>query len=333
MPQRHETASSKYARRAIVEFPDAGTLTIAKGLHRRYPEVYPTVEQARAAVRWHRGEGPGKRNRRATQRHKGQSEKALRWAAVLPQPDPIDWKWNDLPAGPERWLLIGDLHIPYHDLDNLTLTMQHANGNCDGVLILGDLPDCYALSKFGKDPRKRRFREELQATCQFLDALKQLRPKNIVWKGGNHEMRLEHYLQQRAPDLFGMPGFDFPSFCNLADRGVEWVNPREPIRHHKLILLHGHEWGTRFSNPVNPARGAFLKAHECILQAHEHRSSNHVESTLTGVPIQCWSIGCLCNLHPEYHAMGHKWNAGFAYLNTGDSWSVENHSIIMGEVL
>lgn len=253
---------------------------------------------------------------------------------MLPEPEPTGWRWHDLPKGVKRWLIVADLHVPYHDPAAVEACLRHAEGNCDGVLVLGDGPDAYQLSHWMRDPRRRRFADEIRAWCQVLDAFKKvLRPKRFVWKAGNHEFRLERYLMAKAPELFDVEGFSWPAFCELKRRKIEWIEATHPIRHHALCLLHGHEWGNRFSSPVNPARGAFLKAHDCTLEAHGHRSSHHTERTLTGRDISCWSIGCLCNLNPEYRPLGNKWNHGFAYLTTGSEWRVDNMRIVQGEVL
>ena len=320
----------------LTENPKIATMTLARMLFNKWPNLWPSLEACRSAIRLIRG-AYGKRQRakitiKTAERTQGESEACRRWGSLLPDPEQTEWKWHDLREDVKRWLIIADTHVPYHDKRALARCLEHAEGNCDGVLILGDGPDAYQLSYWERDPRRRRFQEELDAWCQVLDALQKI-AKVIVWKAGNHEYRLERYLLAKAPEFFGMDSFTWPSFCSLEQRGVEWVPAMNPIRYRHLTLLHGHEWGNRFSSPVNPARGAFLKAHDCTLEAHQHRSSHHVEHTLRERPISCWSIGSLCNLHPEFRPLGHKWNHGFAYLTTGPDWQGENHRIIEGEVV
>jgi hypothetical protein len=54
------------------------------------------------------------------------------------------------------------------------------------------------------------------------------------------------------------------------------------------------------------------------LLGHHHRSSSHVEYTWKHEPINCWSVGCLCDLSPEY-ARINKWNHGHAIVEVGSS--------------
>lgn len=331
-----QTLAAQIIEDALKANPRVASRTLAKRLYKEHSALWPNLDACRCAIRRLRG-AAGAQNRRQVPntmpRTAEETDACERWGALLPDPVDLGWDWAILPEDVQRWLIIADLHVPYHDSEAVATMLAHADGNCDGVLILGDGPDAYQLSWWCRDPRRRRFSEEISDWCRVLDALAELKPQRIVWKAGNHEYRLERYLMQKAPELFDVEGFDWPSFCHLKSRGITWVPANHPIKYHELSLLHGHEWGNRFSSPVNPARGAFLKAHDCVLEAHGHRSSQHTEPTLRERPVTCWSMGCLCNLHPEYRPLGHKWNHGFAYLDTGSEWTVTNHRIINGEVL
>lgn len=169
--------------------------------------------------------------------------------------------------------------------------------------------------------------------CDVLDVFRSMPGiKRVMWKLGNHEYRLERYLMQRAPELFETDIVSYSTLCDLDKRGVELVPANAHIVHHELTILHGHEWSSRSSSSVNQARGNFLQALDCTLSGHGHRSSHHHEPTLRGRPISCWSVGCLCDLHPEYRQLN-KWNHGYAVLKTGSAWEVENKRIIDGRVL
>lgn len=335
---KRQTPAAQRIDNALTENPQIPSRTLARQLYAESPEMWTNQTACLTAIRGIRG-AAGKYKRATTskttaKRTPEESAACQRWGSLLPEPEPGEFKWHELPEGkgmPERWLILCDPHIPYHD-KALTVALAHAEGNCDGVLLLGDIADAYQLSYWERNPTRRRFVEELDAVKQFLDALQELKPKRIVYKAGNHEYRLERYLQAKAPELFDMPQFNWQSFLELDVRGIQWVPAMHPINHHELSLIHGHEWGNRFASPVNPARGAFLKAHDCTVEGHSHRTSHHTEHTLRRRPISCWSIGCLCDLNPEYRPLGNKWNHGFAYLNAGSEWSIENLRIIDGEV-
>jgi predicted phosphodiesterase len=332
-----ETVSRQVAEQLLRRHPDAPSRQLGRMLRREAPEVFCNEESARSAIRNLRG-AHGRHNRTKLRgqhrRPKADAAACQRWGSLLPPADPTDFAWVDLPAGPERYLILADLHIPYHDQKAISIALAHAEGNCDGVLILGDLVDAHQISHWSRDPRKRNFVGEVDMANRCLDAIAKLKPKATIWKAGNHELRLERYLQQRAPEIAGLcDKFSYRSECELDARGILWVPPAHPIRHGMLTLIHGHEWGNRFASPVNAARGAFLRALECTIEGHGHRSSYHAETTLRDRTIRCWSIGCMCNTHPEYRPLGNKWDLGFAYLNTGSEWTIESHTIIGGAVL
>lgn len=348
MATKRKTPAAQVIDEALAADPKVASTTLARRLYKQSPELWTTFDACRTAVRRQRG-AQGKWHRTRTPHTPRPPEEAAacqRWGAVLPDPDESEWRWYDLPEGPSRWLLAADFHTPYHDKKALIAMLSHAEGNCDGVLILGDGPDCYQVSHWQRDARKRSFPSELVVWGQILDTLAMLKPTKVVWKMGNHDFRLERYLMAKAPEMLGLksvpPGgptddkpdlISWESLMHLEDRGIEVIPQNCPIRHHELTLIHGHEWGARFSSPVNPARGSFLKAHECTVEAHSHRTSHHTEPTLRDRQVSCWSIGCLCTLHPEYRPLGTKWNHGFAYLDTGSEWKISNHRIINGEVV
>lgn len=337
MPKRKPVVAD-CVRELLAEFPDAPSRQLASVARKRWPVVFGSVEAARNAVRRVRG-SHGASNRRYTkdqaQRPASAAEHCKRWGALIPAPEPNDWAWQDLPAGPARWLVLADIHVPFHDPAAIEPALRFAEREgTDGVLLLGDVADCYRLSPWLQDPRQRRFPEEVSSVGRLLDCFAELKPKSLVWKGGNHEYRLERYLMSRAPDLFGMPQFTFASFLDFERRGITWVPAMNPIRVGKLAILHGHEFGGGFFTPVNPARTAFLRAKACALVGHLHRTSEHTEQTIDGTTITCWSAGCLCDLHPQYRPVANGWNHGFAVLDvSGESWRIRNYRIVDGEVV
>jgi len=336
MANTNKGSYSPIIREELDANPKIATKRLARLLCNKYPEIFDNLEKARSRVRYVRG-AIGTRNLHEIRfvskyrRTKVEGDICRKWGELIPKTKANEWLWHELPEKVKRWLVIADLHFPYHDKEALCTALEHAAGNCDGILINGDAMDFYQASNFCRDPRKNGVDKEIEIFGKFLDNLKQMRVKHIVWKGGNHEYRLEHYKWQKCPELAGLECLTIPKLLNLADRGVEWIPWSHGIRHHQLAIVHGHEWAKGFVAPVNPARGAFLRAGECTLSAHLHRKSNHPQKSIFGRLVQCWSIGCLCNLHPDYAPLNN-WDHGFAYLNSGSEWSVENHSIINGKV-
>jgi len=139
-------------------------------------------------------------------------------------------------------------------------------------------------------------------------------------------------LYVKAPELFNVTDFQLDILMKFGELGIEVVKEKRLIKVGKLNILHGHE--LQGSGGVNPARATFLKVMDSVLVAHYHRTSSHVESTLSGDIINVNSTGCLCGLNPLWLPIN-KWNLGFAYIDhdisTGE-YRLENLKIINGKV-
>lgn len=244
------------------------------------------------------------------------------------------WQVVEL-AGVHRVLVISDLHIPYHDERAIQLAVRAGRErSCDTILINGDMMDFYAMSSWETDPRKRNLVGEVNAGRLFLQSLREYFPRaRIVLKEGNHEERWERYLIKKAPDLLGLPEFSWQSVFHLDKYRIEHVGERKPIRIGKLIVIHGHEYRFNISNPVNPARGLFLRGKTHAVCGHFHQTSQHSEKRLDNAVVATWSIGALCDLHPDYAPLNN-WNHGFAIVDVSPKgeFQIDNFRIIDGKV-
>lgn len=337
-------ATHTIARQIVIDAlkaePTVASRTLARRLYEKYSKTWTTYNACCIAVRRERG-AQGKYKRNAMHptaiRSKEDAESCQQWGALLPEPHPNKWAWQTLPESVGRWLILCDIHLPFHDPEALRAVLDYAHGRCDGVLLGGDTLDCYALSRFEKDPELCDFDAELEACEGLLAALRAWGAKEIVMKGGNHEARLERYLIAKAPELLAShrvrEKLTLPAFLDLEKRGVHWIDSMDPIKVGQLCILHGHEMGGGFSSPVNPARGVYLKGKECCLIGHEHRTSEHTEQSMLGTTITTWSMGCLCDLHPRYRPFN-KWNSGAAILDlTGEDWKINNFRVVNGRVV
>jgi len=338
MPGNKATVGGEVARDYALKHPHTPSLQLARMLRRDHPALFRSIDSARSSIRYYRGR-QGDRNRGKTRRS-GSGVKHT----PLPKPEPPSYGVLNLETYPDikRWLLLFDLHVPFQDNRAVHTALDWAcakENRCDGVIYGGDLGDCYSLSPWIRDPRRRRFPDEIAAVGQVLDHVEaRLHPKATIWKAGNHEYRLERYLMQRAAEVFGcevdgVEQFSFMSFLGLKERNVRFVEATWPLKYRALTILHGTEWLGGAYSPVNPARTAYLKMHDCTILGHYHRTSEHTEpSAGSGQTVTCWSVGCLCDLHPEYAPLNF-WNLGFAVLTTGARWRVENKRIVKDEVV
>lgn len=338
---RSETTTAREITIAyLTANPQVATQTAAKHLLKQHPKLWPSLNAARDCVRRVRG-AHGKHCRehmirvKHCERTKAEAERCRTWGAMIPEPSQNTWGWKTLPPGIGKWLILCDLHMPYHDKIALKAALTHGEG-CDGVILNGDNVDSYTLSRFEKDPEARNYDKEIEDFGCFLDALQVWGAKKIIMKLGNHEARLERYLLARCPELWQgkvREKIGWRAFLDLDQRGITLIDSMDPISVGKLTILHGHEFGSGATSPVNPARSAYLKGRECCLVGHQHRASEHTEVTMLGTTITTWSTGCLCDLHPRYRPIN-AWGHGAAILDlTGEDWRIQNFRIVEGRVV
>jgi predicted phosphodiesterase len=304
-------------------FPDAGHRTLAKRLHAEQPMWFPTLEHARAALRQRTGNSG---NRKYAEK-RGQSRAARKPGEHPPLPKSEAKPWEPYRLDARNVLTLSDLHFPYHA--ELAIEAALAYGDeikPDAILINGDGFDFYAISRHDKDPTKPKMLHELECGRQFLGHLRsRFGGVPIVWKLGNHEERLDAYLQQNAPLLFDVPAFRnfWHQPAGFVEHGITIIGEQRPILLGKLPVFHGHELGRgTIAAPVNPARGAFLRTQHTVLVGHSHQTSGHASAGLWHSEVFCWSTGCLCDTSPEY-ARVNRWNWGFAHVTVDENGDFE----------
>lgn len=335
--------ATELANEYVSKYKDLPTKQIARMMYKKNKLVFPSLETARSAIRYRRGAiGVAARKKRGAS-NLCPSAPSSKYNPLnplgLPESDEKDWiqfKFD----GCKKVLVISDLHIPYHTIKAVTCALKDGmKEKVDGILINGDLIDFHQISRFVRDPAKRTFKEEKQMVFAFLKRLRELFPKaRIVYKEANHEERLWNYLVPRLPEIFDDEdvrlALSLPKLLNLDALGIEWVGEKREILLGKLSVLHGHEMRSGFAPPVNPARGAYLKAKECVMVGHHHRTSEHTETTLGRKLVTTWSTGCLCDLRPMYDPYN-SYNHGHAIVSISNdgSFHVQNKRQLNGVIL
>lgn len=254
----------------------------------------------------------------------------------LPESFKEDRKPFKLPTACNNVLVISDLHIPYHDIEAITIALDYGKQHkVNTIYINGDLIDLALISKFEKDFSKRKIREEFDATKQFLQSLRKAFPHaSIYWAKGNHCVRLEKFLAQKAPEIFDDSYFHLEERLRLNEEKITLIDDKVLVKIGKLTIAHGHHIFKGVFAPVNPARGAYLKAKQSIMVGHLHRPSHNVETTADGDVISCWSTGCLCELRPNYSPQVSNSQHGFAHVEVAQNgnYTVHNYQIIKGKI-
>jgi len=312
------TARSIIVRDALERFPQLPARTIARYVLQQHgPDFDGDLEKVRDCIRYQTGRKGAKKP----------SQIVSRSAIKLPK----TWRNIRTPytLPPGLWLFLFDVHIPFHEPKPLEAAIKFGQQHkVDGIFLGGDAHDCQAVT-FWPSAIRKNFDAEIEMMLDFLDFLENELPgTRKVWKPGNHEFRLPRYYQAKAPELIGLPMLAFDTVLGLESRGIEFLDYFQIVMAGKLPVLHGHEF--RISRTVNPARGLFLKAKTWAMCGHCHSTSEHPAKDLKGTLLTTWSVGCLCDLSPDYNPFGNDWNWGFALVNVeknGD-FSVENRRIL-----
>lgn len=253
---------------------------------------------------------------------------------MLPEAIPtfIGWEPYKIP-GPNKVLILSDVHVPFHDEQALQLALKGSKP--DIILLNGDQIDFYSVSRWEREPTTGLLQKEITLTGKFLKYLRSRFPKaEIIWKDGNHEERWCKFLSSKAPELHGLECLQFPALFNFHNLGIHYVTDKKPILLGKLPVLHGHEYNFPIQNPVNPARGLFLKAKTSAMCGHMHTTSSHAEKTLLGEIHSTFSVGCLCNMLYRYSPINNH-NHGFARVDIANDngFHVNNYKVIRGKVV
>jgi len=237
-------------------------------------------------------------------------------------------------------LILADLHVPYHNKKALCCALDYGETlKPDQVIILGDAIDFYRISFWKKDPSRMSFAEEIVISQEILQDISTRFPNSErIYIEGNHEYRLTPYLWTQAKELHGLKALTVPSLLDLEKMGWRYIVTRKrladgvaPYQLGNIYLFHGHE--VRCSmNSVNLPRNYYNKVHRNIIVAHHHQSQAYCPRTITHEYDQAYSIGCLCDLSPDFSPMNN-WNHGFAVAKwTDKSCQIENKIIVNGKI-
>ena len=219
-------------------------------------------------------------------------------------------------------IIFNDLHVPNHDRRALNILLKVIHEvRPDIVTCLGDLVDCYTISRFNKDPNRKLtlgheiimarniLHEIAETTFQVAEDYK----TRLIFHGGNHEDRLRKYVWGRCPDLASLPELSWPTLLHLSRDGWEYVPYETPFKIGGLWHHHGDVIRQRSGYT---ARALLDKIGDNAICGHTHRLA-HIHRTTWSSHIQGWENGCLCKLKADYITGTPDWQQGFSIVEYG----------------
>ncbi len=224
----------------------------------------------------------------------------------------------------EKNLVFSDLHFPYQDDKAINIMFKYAKEyQPDNIFMNGDIVDFYNLSKFDKDPnRKKTIADEIEMVRKFFDKTRSTFPKsNIYFIHGNHENRLQRYLWEN-PELAKLSELDITNLFKFSDYNIKevkvsrdyWSMEGGTIKQGNAIIMHGDSRLNGASTSKYSgysAKNTMLGGiNESIIMGHIHRLAIITHSTPKGVLVGIEG-GCLCQV-PKIA----NWERGFVTFET-----------------
>lgn len=179
----------------------------------------------------------------------------------------------------KRVLHVPDTHTPFHDKAAFELMLQVAKDfKPDEVVILGDFFDVYSVSRHDKDPLMdfKTWKDEIKEARGCIEQLQNaVDPKKWVFMAGNHEVRLEAYINNFAPKMAGL--FKTNEVLCLP---TDWhFFPYGQSGHYSignLTICHGSRAGE------NPAASMVKKYRSNVLFGHTHKLQEYHITNIHG---------------------------------------------------
>ena len=232
----------------------------------------------------------------------------------------------------KRVLFVSDIHCPYQDKSALRAMYNFMDWwKPQEVIILGDLVDFYAISKFSRDPeRVLKLQEELDESVKILNQIREHAGKvSIYFLRGNHEDRLKKYLWSKAQELSGLRALRLEELLEF-DRLKISYEDKNQIKCGGVMFKHGSII-RMFAGYT--AKGEFEKNGMSGVSGHSHRLAQYRHTNEADSYI--WTeAGCLCQLDANYmDGSKANWNQGFCvgyFKNNSKRFILETIPILNG---
>lgn len=219
-------------------------------------------------------------------------------------------------ARPGTFVVVPDTHAQYYVRPVLSaITAFIKDFKPEVIVHIGDLLDNECLMakvktkyiSFDEDDVKSLDTEFFYAN-EVLDKIDEVAPKNCqkIFLTGNHEFRADLILK-RFPHFSKL--VDYRERLQLKNRGWEWHPYLEPVKIGKLHLIHGEFYG------ANSVRKHLIHYQKNVMYGHTHSiEQTTLQSPMREIPIYGATIGCICDLSPDYQRnKSNAWEHGFAY--------------------
>lgn len=191
----------------------------------------------------------------------------------------------------------------------------------DGVVLNGDIVDCYSISDFDRNPLSQAtLAKEIKCAQGLMAKLRNI--KERIWIGGNHEDRLRRHVWKnprlireldRSSQERLVHALDFDTVFGLGEHGFRWFPYGATQYLGKLLVTHG--------SMVSKHSGQTARAHmdkygTSVLVGHTHRGGVFYKRDIRGIHAGYENF-CLCRMDPEY-VQNPNWQQGFSVVHVDE---------------
>lgn len=208
----------------------------------------------------------------------------------------------------KTFVVMNDIQIPFQDTQVLGLVLKFIDDlKPQGIILNGDVVDCYAISSFDKNPLKKAgLQREITGARRLMERLEKVKEK--IWLGGNHEDRLRRYLWKN-PEFADLEALTFSSLFQVKEHGFTFYPYGKSWMLGKLMVTHG--FMVRSHSGIS-ARAHFDRLGTSVLVGHTHRLGAYYKTNVRGQHA-AYENGCLCRLDPEY-VQNPDWQQGISIV-------------------
>jgi len=223
--------------------------------------------------------------------------------------------------------IVSDVHVPYQDHAAVKIVTRMAwHFKPQNIIINGDAIDNAQLSRFSHSPfEPESLKSDIEELCDIITDLQKY--SNVIYIEGNHESRLQKYINEKAPDLHGLITMEKLINENL-DTKIEYIHtvPSESMIEWRDDLLIGH-FNIARKYCGYTAKALVERFQMSCVQGHTHRLGEYA-LRVKGRTLRGFEGGCLCDLDPEYVMMPN-WQSGFLVFSPiDDLWKIETVPIM-----
>lgn len=250
---------------------------------------------------------------------------------------------------------------PFHDEDAINVALQIIQiENPDRTVLMGDILDLASQGRFAQEATfAQTTQPAIDRTGLLAAQLRQETDGEIDFIEGNHDKRLQNFVEANALAAFGLkranlpeswPVMSLPNLLNLDEYGITY-HDAYPTAHLWINNVLRCEHGTKVnSNGSTVAKYANETPHISRASGHTHRQEAQGKTTFDRFgPIRSMHInpGCLCRIDGAVPSVkgaigadGHPglnyedWQQGVAVVRyTQDEFFVELVQIIDGHTV